>query len=121
MWGRRTKSEFSIQNFLKNANKFTNFCVFIHTQEAFLAGNYMFRVTNRSNSETIETETIETRRSKSTVKTPGRRHRCRFGVFIVNFEQLNIGWVYLFNINNRNLFLRYGISFSTVFVVTLNE
>ena len=116
MWGRRTKSEFSIQNFLKNANKFTNFCGFIDTQETFLAGNYMLRVTNRSNIETIGT-----RRSKSTVKTPGRRHRCRFGIFIVNFEQLNTGWVYLFNINNRNLILRYDTSFSTGFVVTLDK
>ena len=30
--------------------------------------------------------------SKLTIKTPERRHSRRYGVFIVNFEQVNTGW-----------------------------
>ena len=31
--------------------------------------------------------------SKLTIKTPKRRHWRRSGVFIVNFEHVNTGWV----------------------------
>ena len=31
--------------------------------------------------------------SKSTTKTPEQRHWRLFGVFIANFEHVNVGWV----------------------------
>ena len=47
----------------------------------------MFKVNNRN------TRTICEICSKLTIKTPELCQRCRSGVFIVNFEQVNAGWV----------------------------
>ena len=48
--------------------------------KVFSAGNYMFKVNNRNTRRRCEIC------SKLTIKTPERRHWCRSGVFIVNFE-----------------------------------
>ena len=50
------------------------------------AGNYMSKVNN------INIKTWCEICSKLTIKTPERHQWCRFGVFIVNFEQVNAGW-----------------------------
>ena len=47
------------------------------------ASNYMFKVSNRSTRTRYEIC------SKLTIKTPELRHKCRSGVFIVNFEHLS--------------------------------
>ena len=43
----------------------------------------MFKVNSRKARERCKL------RSKLTIKTPERRHRCRSGVFIVNFEDIS--------------------------------
>ena len=47
------------------------------------ANIYMFKVTNRNTRERCKLC------SKLTIKTPERRHRCRSGVSIVNFEHIS--------------------------------
>ena len=47
------------------------------------AGKYMFKVNNRNTRAGCEIC------SKLTIKTPGRRHWRRSGVFIVNFEHIS--------------------------------
>ena len=54
-----------------------------HKISTFPAGNNMFKVKNRN---------TRTRREiclKLTTKTPKRRHWCRSGIFIVNFEHIS--------------------------------
>ena len=70
-----------------------------HLWSSAPVGNYMFRVNNRSTRTRCEVC------SKLTIKTPERCHCRRSGVFIVNlehishlvsivnFEQVNAGWV----------------------------
>ena len=49
-------------------------------------GIYMLKVNNGNTRTRCEIC------SKLTIKTPERRHWRRFGVFIVNFEQVNVDW-----------------------------
>ena len=51
-------------------------------QDKYLGGNYMFKV-NRNTRTRCEIC------PKLTTKTPERRHWCRSGVFIVNFEHIS--------------------------------
>ena len=48
-----------------------------------VAGNHMFNVNNRNTRTRCEIFL------KLTIKTPERRHWCRSGVFIVNFEHIS--------------------------------
>ena len=50
------------------------------------AGNYIFKLNNKN------TRTRCKICSKLTIKTPERRYWRRSGIFIVNFEQVNVGW-----------------------------
>ena len=50
-------------------------------------GIYLFKVNNR------DTRAISGIFSKVTINLPERRHWLRSSVFIVNFEQVNTGWV----------------------------
>ena len=56
----------------------------------YTAGNWLFKVNNRNTRTRCEIY------SKLTIKTPERRQWRRFGVSIVNFEQVNNGWVHYF-------------------------
>ena len=57
-------------------------CHVVLTTTAVPAGNYMFKVNNRS------TRTGREIFSELTIKAPDRRHWCRSSVFIVNFEHI---------------------------------
>ena len=48
------------------------------------AGIHLFRV----NVEKLE-QTVKKKNSKSTIKTPERQNKLRFGVLIVNFEEIS--------------------------------
>ena len=50
---------------------------------SFPVGSFMFKVNNRNTRIRCEIY------SKLTIKTPQRRHWCRSGVFIVNFEHIS--------------------------------
>ena len=70
----------------------TRLCIILHLYSSTLfrdnnkpANIYLFKVNNRSSRNRCETT------SKLTIKTPERRLR-RSGVFIVNFEQVNVSW-----------------------------
>ena len=50
--------------------------------QSIQAGNYLFKVSNRSTRTRCEVC------SKLTIKIPEQRHSCRFGIFIVKFEHI---------------------------------
>ena len=56
----------------------------------------MFKVNNRNSRTRCEIF------SKLTIKKPERRHWCRFGVFIVNFEHVIAGWEVYFVFTQTN-------------------
>ena len=68
-------------------------------KHTFPNGNYMFKVNNRN------TRTRSEIFSKLTIKIPERRLACS-SVSIVNFEQVNAGWVDILNTKEFISFLR---------------
>ena len=62
--------------------------IFFHKKDiVYPAGIYLLKVNNRNTRTRCEIC------SKLTINTPERRQWRRSGVFIVNFEQVNAGWV----------------------------
>ena len=80
-------------------------------KKAHLPANiYLFKVCNRSSRKSCEIC------SKSTIKTPERRHWRRFGVFIVNFEHISHLFLLLLLLTLNNYMLARLFSHISVFL-----